>query len=63
MKQINLNKSSVSLPDCWEDLNFKQKLFAFGILIRVMTGDLKSQPYIGIAVRLRIYFQRYNRPE
>jgi hypothetical protein len=48
MKEIKLNKSTIKLHSCWEDLNFKQKLFAFGILIRVMTGDLKSQPYTGL---------------
>jgi hypothetical protein len=58
MKQISLNKSSISLPDCWEDLNFKQKLFAFGILIRVMTGDLKSQPHTGL-LNLLIEFTGY----
>jgi hypothetical protein len=58
MKEIRLNKSTVKLPGSWEDLSFKQKLFAFGVLIRVMTGDLKSQPHIGL-LNLLIEFTAY----
>lgn len=58
MRDIKLNKSAIKLPGCWEDLNFKQKQFAFGILIRVMTGDLKSQPHIGL-LNLLIEFTGY----
>lgn len=58
MKEIKLNKSTINLHSCWEDLNFKQKLFAFGILVRVMTGDLKSQPHIGL-LNLLIEFTGY----
>ena len=58
MKEIKLNKATIKLPGCWEDLTFKQKLFAFGVLIRVMTGDLKSQPHIGL-LNLLIEFTGY----
>ena len=58
MREIKLNKSAIKLPSCWEDLNFKQKQFAFGILIRVMTGNLKSQPHIGL-LNLLIEFTGY----
>ncbi|WP_352422259.1 hypothetical protein [Proteiniphilum sp.] len=58
MKQIKLNKSSVSLPECWEELSFKQKLFSFGVLIRVMTGDLRDRPHKGL-IYLLIYFTGY----
>lgn len=58
MKEIKLNKSTIKLQSCWEDLKFKQKLFAFGILIRVMTGDLKSQPHMGL-LNLLIEFTGY----
>ncbi|MEA4918149.1 hypothetical protein [Proteiniphilum sp.] len=58
MKQITLNKSSISLPESWEELSFKQKLFAFGVLIRVMTGDLRAHPHKGL-LYLLISFTRY----
>ena len=58
MKRIELNKGYIDLPDCWEDLNFKQKLFAFAILIRVINGDLRSQPHTGL-LHLLIKFTGY----
>ena len=58
MKQIKLNKGYLDLPDCWEDLNFKQKLFAFEILFRVINGDLKSQPHTAL-ILLLIEFTGY----
>ena len=59
MKEIKLNKSKISLPDSWEDLKFNQKLYAFEILTRVMTGDLKAQPYVGL-INLLIEFTGYS---
>lgn len=35
MKTISLNKGSLQLPETWEDLTFKQKVFAFGRLKEV----------------------------
>jgi hypothetical protein len=58
MKEINLNKSVLKLPDSWEDLSFKQKLFTFTILNRVMEGDLKAQPHTGL-FNLLIEFTGY----
>lgn len=58
MKEIKLNKSKIHLPESWEDLNFKQKLFAFGILMRVMTGDFKLNPDIGL-INILIEFSGY----
>ena len=59
MKTIYLNnKSTIPLPDSWEDLNHNQKLFAFEILSRVMMGDLKTEPHVGL-VKLLIKFTGY----
>lgn len=59
MKTIYLNnKSMISLPDSWEDLNYNQKLFAFEVLSRVMMGDLKTEPHVGL-VKLLIKFTGY----
>lgn len=40
MKTIPLNKGSLQLPEVWEDLTFKQKLFAFGRLKEVYENRL-----------------------
>ena len=39
-KTIPLNKSTLSLPSCWEDLNFKQLLTTFGVIMRLFSGEL-----------------------
>lgn len=40
MKTIPLNKGTLELPEVWEELTFKQKLFAFGRLKEVYEGQL-----------------------
>lgn len=69
MISIKLNgKACIDIPDSWEDLNFKQKLFTFEILSRVISGDLKSTPHVAL-VKLLIKFTNYkpskkfNRPD
>jgi hypothetical protein len=69
MINIKLNgKASIDIPDSWEDLNFKEKLFAFEILSRVISGDLKAEPHVAL-VKLLIKFtnykpsKRFNRPD
>ena len=58
MKQIKLNKGHLELPDCWEDLNFKQKLVAFEILLCIMAGDSTLQPHTAL-INLLIKFTGY----
>lgn len=58
MKKIQLRKSVMELPESWEDLNFKEKLYAFEIASRVMSGDLNSSPYVGL-LDLLIRFTGY----
>jgi len=36
------------IPDSWEELSFDEKMFAFRILIRVLHGDLKHIPHVGL---------------
>lgn len=56
MKKIKINKTkTIDLPDSWEDLNFKQKIFSFEILTRVLSGDLKSQPHTALLCLLIEY--------
>ena len=43
MKTIRLNKSSVELPDCWEDLSYKEKIFTFGILSELFAGKITPE--------------------
>jgi len=43
MKTIQLNKSSLELPDCWEDLSYKEKIFTFGILAELFAGNLTPE--------------------
>ena len=43
MKTIQLNKSSLELPDCWEDLSYKEKIFTFGILAELFVGNLTPE--------------------
>lgn len=40
MKTIQLNKSTIELPNSWEDLSFKQLLSTFTVLIRLFSGEL-----------------------
>ena len=58
MKAINLKKKAVLIPNSWEDLNFKEKLFVFKVLIRVLHGDLKDTPHVGL-LQLLIKFTGY----
>lgn len=58
MKRIKINKATIDLPDSWEDLTFRQKIFSFEILTRVVSGDLKSQPHVGL-LSLLIEFTGY----
>ena len=43
MKTVQLNKSSVELPDCWEDLSYKEKVFTFGILSELFAGTVTPE--------------------
>jgi hypothetical protein len=43
MKTIQLNKSSVELPDSWEDLSYREKIFTFGILAELFSGTLTPE--------------------
>ena len=43
MKTIQLNKSSVELPDSWEDLSFKEKVFTFGIISELFGGNITPE--------------------
>ena len=49
MKTIPLHKGSLQLPEVWEDLTFKQKLFTFGRLKEVYENRL-SPPVFRIEV-------------
>ena len=43
MKTIQLNKSAIELPDCWEDLSYKEKIFTFGILSELFAGVITPE--------------------
>ena len=43
MKTIQLNKSSIELPNCWEDLSYKEKIFTFGILGELYAGTITPE--------------------
>ena len=43
MKTIQLNKSSVELPESWEDLSYKEKIFTFGILSELFAGTITPE--------------------
>lgn len=45
MKTIPLNKGTLQLPESWEDLTFKQKLFAFGRLKEVYERRLSPSAF------------------
>jgi hypothetical protein len=40
MKTIQLNKSSIDLPDSWEDLSYHEKLFTFELLSQLFAGAI-----------------------
>jgi hypothetical protein len=48
MKTYKVKRKTIEIPNSWEDLNFKEKIFAFKILIRVLHGDLKDVPHFGL---------------
>lgn len=58
MKVIKVKKKKILIPEAWEDLNFKEKVFTFKILIRVLRGDLKDMPHAGL-LKLLIKFTGY----
>ncbi|MDR0681760.1 MAG: hypothetical protein LBG15_07935 [Dysgonamonadaceae bacterium] len=43
MKTIQLHKGSIELPDNWEDLSYKEKIFTFGILSELFAGVLTPE--------------------
>jgi hypothetical protein len=43
MKTIQLRNSTLQLPDSWEDLSYKEKLFTFGILSQLFSGALTPE--------------------
>lgn len=55
MKVIKVKNREVLIPDSWEDLDFKEKLFTFRTLMRVMNGDLKDIPHHGLLLLLLKY--------
>ena len=55
MKIIKLNNTSLSIPSKWEDLNFGQKMYTFTTMMRVMGGDLKDTPHLGLLYMLFYY--------
>ena len=61
MKTIEVKKKKILIPDRWEDLSFREKYFTFRILIRVLRGDLKDTPYVGL-LKLLIKFTGYKQP-
>lgn len=45
MKTIKLNKGVLRLPDCWDDLSYKEKIFAFGLLQQVIGGKISASEF------------------
>lgn len=43
MKTIQLNKTAIELPDCWEDLSYREKIFTFGILSELFSGNITPE--------------------
>ncbi|GHT60468.1 hypothetical protein FACS189451_00570 [Bacteroidia bacterium] len=43
MKTSQLHQSTIELPDCWEDLSFKEKIFTFGILGELFSGAITPE--------------------
>ena len=58
MRKLKLKKKELLIPDSWEDLNFKEKIFTFKILMRVLKGDLKDIPHVGL-LKLLIKYTGY----
>ena len=58
MRAIKVKNKAVLIPDSWEDLNFGEKIFTFKTLIRVLHGDLKDTPHIGL-LKLLIHYTEY----
>lgn len=58
MKTIQVKKKKILIPDSWEDLSHREKLFVFRILIRVLHGDLKDMPHVGL-LKLLVKFTGY----
>jgi hypothetical protein len=58
MRAIKVKNKAFLLPDSWEDLKYSEKIFTFKILIRVMSGDLKYIPHIGL-LKLLIKYTGY----
>ncbi len=43
MKTIQLNKSSLLLPDCWEDLSYRERIFTFRVMSEMFAGLLSPE--------------------
>jgi hypothetical protein len=43
MKTVQLNKTSIELPDCWEDLTWKEKVFTFGIMAELFADAVTPE--------------------
>ena len=43
MKTIVLHKSSIELPDSWEDLSYKEKIFTFCIMSELFAGTITPE--------------------
>ena len=43
MKTIQLNKSSIDLPECFEELSFKERIFTFGIMSELFSGAITPE--------------------
>jgi len=58
MRAIKVKNNAVLIPDSWEDLNFGEKIFTFKTLIRVLYGDLKDTPLVGL-LKLLVHYTKY----
>lgn len=45
MKTIKLNKGQIQLPECWDDLSYKEKLYAFRLLQQVIAGTISPAEF------------------
>jgi len=43
MKTFQLHNTSIELPDSWEDLSYKEKIFTFGIIAELFAGTITPE--------------------
>ncbi|MCL1942547.1 MAG: hypothetical protein FWF54_03235 [Candidatus Azobacteroides sp.] len=56
MKIIRLNESLLTLPDCWDDLKYRQKLFVFSLLMKLYAREISPEV---VRLKMLIYFTGY----